>query len=130
MKRLIAMRKKGFAKISAAFLFLASISGCGGGAGGSSSSPTPAAPGTFSVDIVWTPPANSYTNGDFLDSSTLSYNVYVSSSDGTNVVYNAGSVTNYTVSGLQSGQTYTLTVTSYDSSLTESDPSNALIKVF
>jgi hypothetical protein len=101
---------------------LAGLTACGGGGGESGGSASSGASGSIgngpgSVTLQWTG-AN--------DSRVTGYRVYVGTSSG-NYLWakgggiNAGGSSSSVVSGLNTGQTYYFSVTSYDSSGNESD---------
>jgi fibronectin type 3 domain-containing protein len=106
------------------FLILA---GCGGGGGGGSSSNntgssntgnTSNSEGAGTISLAWD--ANT-------SSGIAGYKVYYGTSSGNYPdVINVGDTATYTVSNLQSGHTYYLAVTDYDTSGNESGYSNEI----
>ena len=102
------------------------LTGCGGGGGGGSSSNntgsntsnTSNSQSAGTISLAWD--ANT-------SSGIAGYKVYYGTSSGNYPeVINVGNTTTYTVSNLQSGNTYYLVVTDYDTSGNESGYSNEI----
>lgn len=105
-------------KTVACFAMLALMSGCGGGSTGDTG--VVVTPGSNAVTLTWEVP-ESNTDGSALDDLS-GYKVYYGTASGvyTNSV-DVGHVTSTIIDGLESGATYSFSITAYDSSGNESD---------
>lgn len=107
-------------KTAVCFGMLALMSGCGGGGGGTGETGVVVTPSSHSVTLTWEIP-ESNTDGSALDDLS-GYKVYYGTASG---VYTSsvdvGKVTSTIIDGLESGVTYSFSITAYDSSGNESD---------